>query len=269
MELLEVFVSVVRKDVEFSVLIFKFTTYTTASRIAALQANLGNGALIIGGLRPGAMNALNKKKESQETRSIDNSAILERTAVEKRKRKKKRKVLNFEELEDGKIGTFYGVDAHSDLSKDYQTQQQNPSNMQSSDTKMMKAIQLEEIQATENEIQTNEHKRMSCGDIGPLITTEHNVNDNKPHSEETMEESQRSDHETKQENEELYNRDSQLQDTEFRKKEHNKKACTETTVSVPNRSSRRLPQNEKRQRLLHSEIKEEASSCWYLGLKCW
>ena len=259
MELLEVFVSVVRKGVEFGVLIFNFRTFSMASRIAALQAKLGGDAMIIGGMRHGAMNPLNKKTKSQETRSIDNSAILERTVVEKRKSKKKRKVLNFEELEDGKIGTFYGVDAHSDLSGDYQTQQQNPSNIQSSDTKMMKAIQPEDIQATENEIQTND----------ALITTEHNVDDNKSHSAETMEESQRSDHETKQENEELYNHDSQLQDTESRKKEQNETTRTETTVSVPNRSSRRLPQNEKRQRLLQSEIKEEASSCWYIGIKCW
>eukprot|EP00485_Elphidium_margaritaceum_P010770 CAMPEP_0202687948 /NCGR_PEP_ID=MMETSP1385-20130828/3495_1 /ASSEMBLY_ACC=CAM_ASM_000861 /TAXON_ID=933848 /ORGANISM="Elphidium margaritaceum" /LENGTH=854 /DNA_ID=CAMNT_0049342813 /DNA_START=110 /DNA_END=2674 /DNA_ORIENTATION=- len=75
-----------------------------ASRIAALQAKLGGGAGIMGGMRPGGMHpGLRKKQQEKKQRraSLDNSALLDRTVV-KGQRKRKKINIDFDELEDEK-----------------------------------------------------------------------------------------------------------------------------------------------------------------------
>ena len=70
-----------------------------ASRIAALQAKLGGGAMIMGGMRPGGGPPIRKKKP-QRRNSLDNSALLDRTTVSRGNRKKKKRKINLDDLED-------------------------------------------------------------------------------------------------------------------------------------------------------------------------
>eukprot|EP01084_Bolivina_argentea_P103388 185194_1 len=70
-----------------------------ASRIAALQAKLGGGAMIMGGMRPGGARPMRKKKSRQRRASLDNSALLNRPVAAPGKKKRKTQ-LNFDVLAD-------------------------------------------------------------------------------------------------------------------------------------------------------------------------
>eukprot|EP01084_Bolivina_argentea_P027264 50688_1 len=77
----------------------------TNSRIAALAARLGGGPL--GGLRGGAAPMLRKKNKQQIHVSLDNSALLDRTVINKGNREKKTIItVNFDILVDGKDDRF-------------------------------------------------------------------------------------------------------------------------------------------------------------------
>ena len=101
-----------------------------ASRIAALKAQLGGPALIMGGMRGGLPPSLKKKR--QTPRGIDNSMILQRTTVNEgnRKNRKKRTInVNFDELEtDEKSNYSSFTHSISTESKEYEMDIKTESN---------------------------------------------------------------------------------------------------------------------------------------------
>eukprot|EP00484_Ammonia_sp_Unknown_P004332 CAMPEP_0197077412 /NCGR_PEP_ID=MMETSP1384-20130603/212607_1 /TAXON_ID=29189 /ORGANISM="Ammonia sp." /LENGTH=1280 /DNA_ID=CAMNT_0042516279 /DNA_START=629 /DNA_END=4471 /DNA_ORIENTATION=+ len=87
-----------------------------ASRIAALQAKLGGGAMIMGGMRPGGRPPVKKKPQKQRRASLDNSALLDRTVVKKGNRKRKKINVDFNELEDDeKANEAFAQSVSSDI----------------------------------------------------------------------------------------------------------------------------------------------------------
>eukprot|EP01084_Bolivina_argentea_P052337 96146_1 len=72
------------------------------SKIAALQARLGGGAMIMGGMPPGGVNPRMKRRKKARRNSLDNSALLNRATVNRGNRKAKKVALDFDELDDGK-----------------------------------------------------------------------------------------------------------------------------------------------------------------------
>eukprot|EP01083_Nonionella_stella_P291404 991589_1 len=85
-----------------------------ASRIAALQAKLGGGAMIMG-MRPGGAPPMRRKKKRQRRASLDNSALLDRTVINKGNRKKKRITVNFDALADDEKGDPFAQSMSSNI----------------------------------------------------------------------------------------------------------------------------------------------------------
>jgi len=85
----------------------KLSGRAMASRIAELQAKLGGGAMIMGGMKPGGAPPLRKKRAKRRAHTLDHTAVLDRAgSVSGRAPRKKKAAIKFEDLEDADSDQF-------------------------------------------------------------------------------------------------------------------------------------------------------------------